>query len=1093
MAIDIKEYIDNISSEKFEELCVSYLRYLKGSNFIIKGTRYCKDGGKDIKGVAENDIPYEIWAECKKHGRSLGLDEISKNVVLVLSENINELIFFSTSNITAGAQKHISNLAARHNFSVAYYYGDKLLSGLAELPVFRKEQNLQHLLKNEKKGLAVHIRLSKYANSDYYESDATIILQRDTVFYIDIFFTNNSSKIIKDIDIEIPRSKYMLFNIQPYNKHFDLQPFCDRIVQMKVNVINCKNKYAIPKIKIQYEYEGENEEITLNAGVVDSSHLMYFPLIGVELNNFLKLTAEPILKEAAPNTYIIDIRGGSGVGKSRLIKELSLIGETYNWHIKHYDGNSNRDLDIIKDLLCSLIGLPFYSGNINFTSTEIRKILKSQGDSEKFADILYDFLYKNKTDNEILYYIEDAILYLLKHPYLDYPYILAIDNLQEVDISVFNVLEHLINILGNTAARFIIILGINTERVPSKNHEKLTEFMSILDCYDDNYRLVQKLYPMDYMEAKTFYIGLLKNIEKHVALLNLMINKAGTRPFDMIMQLKYMQEKNILSWQEGNSWYIQDFDKFDAFVNEVPSKSTELIRQRVHTQLRLSNKNDAGSYYQVYFKLIVKCLLLFKDNLPIEFLRYINIDEEILAELMDSLFFRYDENEPEIHFYHNNLYLYFLNQKIYLYDTEVANKAAIWMEKEPECLIRNKDVILLDCYIKLGRYEMAKIKGIDCMKKCFSICDYADAVSIAELLLSSSKFKLKENELFEIKLLLADAYRERIDHEKGAHLYNELFEIIKGKDIILPEEDRNKFYHKAINANLNSNHPDLALDILKHFEKTNITMPFYELILYDRYAVVYLALGDINKASKNIKIAIDMAEEADNAEWRGIVYSDCAYLKYRGYQDTEQAYKYFMDAYNTQFPNVVNNNRIGELLQQKSFAELLQGDLENAISDVNLSIETCQKIHSTYLETKAINLKGIIQILLGDKKEGLETWHMGIDFCQNIKNLSSKIRIYCNIGAYYLAENNILYAKDNLLISYNLFLDNHFSDVHYKELFYNLIRLYNITGDAVAIEKIITNSTDMHIEEFYHFLIEKESGALSDYGALFYKNCNFIF
>lgn len=1093
MAIDIKKYIDNITPEKFEELCVSYLRYLKGTKFTIKGTRYCKDGGKDIKGVAENDIPYEIWAECKKHGRSIGLDEISKNVVLVLSENINELIFFSTSNITAGAQKHISNLAARHNFSVAYYYGDKLLSGLAELPIFRNKQTVLSDKEDAKKGLAINLHLSKYANSDHYESDTTIILQRDTVFFIDIFFTNNSSEIIKDIDIEMPCSNYMQFNIQPYNNHFYLQPYCDRIVQIKVNVVNCMRKYSIPKIRIQYEYNGEKQTIPLYAGTVDPTHLIYFPLIGVELNNFLKLTVEPLFEVAAPNTYIIDIRGGSGVGKSRLIKELLLIGEAHNWHIKHYDGNNNKDLKIIKDLLCSFIGLPFYSGNINFTSDEIRKILKSQGDNEEFAEVLYDFLYKNKTNDEILYYIEDAILYLLKHPYLDYPYILSIDNLQEIDISVLDILGHLISILGNTAAKFIIILGTNIERIPSKNQKKLSEFLSVLDCYDDDYRLYQELYPMDYMGAKTFYIGLLKNIESHEVLLNLLINKAGTRPFDMIMQLKYMQEKHILSWQEGNSWYIQNFDRFDSFVKEVPIKSTELIRQRVQAQLTLSKENSADNYYQSCFKTLVKCLLLFKDNLPIKFLYYININEEIVVELMNSLFFRYDEDEPEIHFYHNNLYLYFYSQKIYLYDAEIANKVAIWLENESECSIKNKDIILLDCYIKLERYETAKIKGIECLKNSFDIYNYADAASIAELLLSTKKFKLKDNESFEIKLLLADAYRERIDHEKGAQLFHELFKELKEKSTLLPEQEINKFYHKAVNANLNSNHPDLALDILKHFEKTNITMPFYKLILYDRFAVVYLALGDVDSAKRNIKKAIDMAEKANDIEWMGITYSDYAYLQYRGYQNPTQTCKYFMKAYNTQFPNLTYRNRIGELLQQKSFAELLQGNLENALSDVNMSIETCQKIHSTYLEAKAINLKGIIQILLNDQQEGLETWRKGIDFCQEIKNLPSKIRIYCNIGAYYLAENKIPYAKDNLLISYQLFLDNQFSDVHYKELFYNLIRVYHLTGDNAAIEKIMSNASNIHIEEFYDFLIEKEYNVNSDYGVLFYKNCNLIF
>ena len=1089
MMLDIKEYVNNISSEKFEELCISYLRLIKGTNFTIKGTRYCKDGGKDITGVAKNDIPYEIWAECKKHGRSIGLDEISKNVVLVLSENINELIFFSTSNITSGAQKHISNLAARHNFSVAYYYGDKLLSALAELPIFRNEKDAKLREEFDEEGLIVRHQLAKFANSDRYESGATITLLRDTVFYIDLFFTNNSSKTIDISEIEMPDSKYMLFSIQPYNKQFRLQPHCDRIVQIKVNVINCVRKYKIPKIKINYEFNGEKQIFCLLAGTVDPTHLTYFPLIGVDLNNFIKLEMEPLLKATTSNTYIIDIRGGSGVGKSRLIKELLLIGETYNWHVKHYDGNSTKDLNIIKDLLCSFIGIPFYSGNINFTSNEIRNVLKSQGDDEEFSEILYDFIYKNKTSNEILYYIEDALLYWLKHPYLDYPYILSIDNLQEMDTSVLDVLNRLISRADKIAARFIIILGTNIERIPNKNKSELREFLKVLDCYDDDYRLCKNLHPMGYIDSKTFYVGLLKNIENHERLLSLLINKAGTRPFDMIMQLKHMQEKHILSWQEGNSWYIQNFDRFDKFVNEVPFKSMELIRNRVQAQLPLSDDD----YYQKCFKKLIKCLLIFKDNLPIEFLYCININEEIIIELMNSLFFKYDEDEPVIHFYHNNLFLYFSNQKIYLHDVDIINQVVTWLEKESDYVVKNRDVILLESYIKLNRYNIAKIKGIECLKKKFDIYNFADSVSIAELLLSDKRFKLDKNEHFEIKLLLADAYRERINHEKGAQIFNELFEELKEKRVTLSEEAENSFYHNAINANLNSNHPDFALKILQHFEKTKITIPFYKLILYDRFAVVYLALGKIDNAQKSILKAIEMAEKSNNTEWMGIVYSDYAYLQYRGYQNRAETCKYFMKAYDTQFPNLTYKNRIGELLQQKSFKELLENDFKNALSDAEMSIEICRKIHSTYLEAKAINLKGIIQIFMNNTHEGLNTWSNGVDFCQEIKNLPSKIRIYCNIGAFYLAENDISSARDNLLISYQLFLENEFSETHYKELFYNLLRLYKNTGDSASIEKIMEYTSNAHIEDFYEILEEHGDGLNFDYGMLIYKHCNFIF
>lgn len=1093
MRFDIKQYINNISPEKFEELCVEYLRYLKGNAFRIKGTRYCKDGGKDIVGIADNEIPYEIWAECKKHSRSIGLNEISKNVVLVLSENINELIFFSTSNITAGAQKHISNLAARHNFAVAYYYGDKLISALAELPLFRKTKKTQIEESSNAHSLVTQLKLSQYVNSDFYEPDTKIILHRDTVFYMDIFFTNNSAEIIRNIELELPSSNSMVFHLQPYNKHFNLSPHCDRIIQIKVNVINCIRKCRITKIIIKYEYGGEKHSSYLPTVTVDPTQLTYFPLIGVKLNDFLKLTAEPIFRATTHNTYIIDIRGGSGVGKSRLIKEMLLIGESHNWHIKQYDGNNTKDLNIIKDLLCSFIGLPFYSGNINFSASEIKKILKSQGDDEEFAEVLYDFIYGNKTSDEILYYIEDALLYWLKHPYLDYPYVFAIDNFQEMDISILDILNHLISMMNKISAKFIIVLGTNIERIPKKTQEQLEEFLRTLDSYDDDYRLFRNILPLDYMEAKTFYVGLLKNIEDHELLLNLLINKAGTRPFDMIMQLKYMQEQHIISWQDGNSWYIQNFEGFDTFVNEVPSKSNALIRQRVQHQLALSDEFASETYYQKCFKAVIKSLLLFKDNLPIAFVYFQNIEEELFIELMDSLFFKYDEKEPEIHFYHNNLYLYFSKQKIYLYDLEVIKHAVSWLENNIEYPIKNREVILLDCYIRLGKYETAKDKGLECLKSTFNIYNFADTVSIAELLLSIQQLNLREDEVFQIKLLMADAYHEKIDHEKGAEIYNELCDIVNQQSILQTEEEVDRFYHKAINANLNSNHPDIALDILKKFSTLEITIPFYKLILYDRFAVVYLALGMVDDAESSIKKAIDIAKSAENAQWLGIVYSDYAYLHYRGFGDSLKAQNYFIKAFDIQFPKLKSQNRRGELLQQKAFAELLKTNYEQALSDVDMSIQICEKIHCTYLQVKAVNLKGIILIYMNRYQEAIRLWSQGIDICQKIKNLPGKIRLYCNIGAYYLAKNNIQYAKDNLHISYQLFLDNHFSDVHYKELFYNLLRLYTITGDKGSIEEILKNTSAIHIEEFYNLLTEQDGNNTFEYGILYYKNCNFIF
>ena len=70
--MDIKEYINKLTDTEFEELCTEYLKIrFKDKNIQVHGTRLKKDGGKDVIGKSK-DVPYEIWAECKRHNRSIG-------------------------------------------------------------------------------------------------------------------------------------------------------------------------------------------------------------------------------------------------------------------------------------------------------------------------------------------------------------------------------------------------------------------------------------------------------------------------------------------------------------------------------------------------------------------------------------------------------------------------------------------------------------------------------------------------------------------------------------------------------------------------------------------------------------------------------------------------------------------------------------------------------------------------------------------------------------------------------------------------------------------------------------------------------------
>lgn len=91
--MNTQERIMNMTPEQFEQECVNLLRYMKPKHYKIVGTRYVKDGGKDIRATVDN-VPYEIWAECKKHKRSLGLDDISKMLYLLYPTKLMSFVFF---------------------------------------------------------------------------------------------------------------------------------------------------------------------------------------------------------------------------------------------------------------------------------------------------------------------------------------------------------------------------------------------------------------------------------------------------------------------------------------------------------------------------------------------------------------------------------------------------------------------------------------------------------------------------------------------------------------------------------------------------------------------------------------------------------------------------------------------------------------------------------------------------------------------------------------------------------------------------------------------------------------------------------------
>ena len=1073
---EIKSIISVISPETFEKICVKLLRKLCNKQFKIKGTRYYKDGGKDIEGLVEG-IPYKVWAECKKHSNSIGLQEIGKNVIIVLSEGVNELYFFSYSRITESAKHYILDVADKR-FSVSFFDDKELFHAFTLLDEFKTyKRNIETL-----PILSVRTILSEYNIPNKFNKKIDLTLTMGNSFFIYIYLKNNTNSFITDIKIDIEKSIYFQIYIREKDKCFTLNPYCDWEIKLKVSTLNNKDEINLPKIFIHYVINNEQRQEFINLGKINPKKLLYFPIVGENIKSFIKDVNENILNCQFPHNHVLKITGGSGTGKSRLIKEIIDIAENNDFVIKLFDCNHKNDLTIIKEILCSLMSIPYREGNINFSAETIKKMLRLYKQNEDFADIIYNFVFKNEFSSETIYFIQEVIIYFITNPMFDNKYLFAIDNLQNINYVVLDILKNIIINLQYIDSNIIFIFSTNTEYILDKEYVK--HFNDLLETYEEPFLKNIGITELQKEDTLLLYLHAIPELNSYEKYLDTLIKKSGNRPYDIIMLIKFLQDKQIIQFHGSESWFIKDIELFNTFLKSVPPKSEKLIEKRLAIQKE--------KYFWEDFKNIIKSLIIFRGKVYIDFLNYIDIDDEKIKEITDTLFFKYDDQLPILNFYHDNLERYFKNKKEYIHDKKISEKALEWINKndKDQIDIHNSEIIKFYCYINMLMFKEAYKIGIIAIKDYFKRYNFIEVIEIATTILNTTVFEISSKDKFEILCLLADSYRGRVNHEKGAIYFNKARNFLKEHfvEIDLTLNEINKFIKNAVNANINSNHPQEALKIIEDFKIYGFYNDFYKFIYYDRLGVINLFLDNLDQSKKSLLRALEISKK--NREWESILYSDLAYFYYRGKEDIIQTRKYFNLAFENQNFQTENTNRVVELLGQKSFAEFLEGNISKAYETINKAIDESKKIHSSFLEMQFKNLKGIILYSLGNIDDAILIFKQGIYDCDS-KNISStKLKMYTNLGASYL-QNDTIIAKENLEIAFKLFEETQNSISVHRALFYNLIYVYWKLHEKDKMLYILNNYTFKNLDIYYQSLIT--NCEIEHIGVIQNKNSFFTF
>lgn len=1082
MGLNIAEQIKGMTSEQFEKVCVKLLKKMKPEPFKITGTRYVKDGGKDIRGTVDG-VPYEIWAECKKHSRALGLDDISKNVVLVISNKIRELFFFSTSNITKEAQRHISIVADKHDIAVAFHYGEKLFE---EIEALYKSPD-DNSTRTNHEDFTIEYYLTSYKNSEKYTKTDKLILKRDNCFYIDLFLHNNSIKTIKNIIISINSSSHFGIKIisDCLNKHFEIQPFTDKFIQIECEVLNNHHVQSIPVIEIEYSIFNCRKQKKIICGTVDARQIIYFPLIGEKPNKFLLQEIKPLLSSNnETDSYVVEIEGKSGNGKSRMLKEICSIGKEHNYRIIQYDGMKNKDISIIRDLICKLFYIPYNKGDITFSTNNILNILLQRGSDAEFANAIFSFAFQFANDDEVMYCVKQAVLNILIHPLFEEKYMLVFDNIQEFNIELIDTLAFIINGVYNQTSNNIIVLSINTEFIPEQNKEGLIGFSDMLNSYPNDFHRHYTCSELVKDDARSLFFHALNSDNQYF--IDKLIEKSGCSPFDIIMLIKYLQEEDIIVWQGMSVWYVSDFVKLDAFISNVPKSSSNILKKRLKKQ-----REKKGNNYWEAFNLVIKGLLYFNGFLPIQFIEDIGIDEEMMENIAHSLFIRYDDNSPTILFFHDNIRRFFYNQKSFCTSITVARQIKGWIEKNEEVCVNDKDSVLYNVYKDLADFKSAKEHGIMAAKNCYSLRNYYEAASIGRQLIFNSNILLSPHERLEIMYIISNSESERVNHERGAELFYDAFRFLHtNADVIsLADNEYNKFMHDCVNSQITASRPNVALEILNKFEKSATLDNYYKFILHNRYSVVYLAMGNTKNAHSEIKLAIQFAENMKDDYLLSISYSDIAFINFNSFENKDNVIYYFTQAFEKgAAPNDLN--RKAELFQQKALYLCLDNRTDEAFLAVNKSIELCEQIRNSFLFIKANTLKSTICAYCQDYDNAIDLLNKVITKCDETHCIVGKIKAYTNMAAVYLAQNDLRLSREYIDIALNLFRQSNISIVKHKPLFYNYITAFADIKEYDELYKIIARYNDekvlMYLDYIYKYNINKSS-----YGILRLNNATF--
>ena len=586
--------------EKFEKLIDSLLLAKYGKRW--NATKKSHDDNRDFWMYSDEQ---HIWTECKNYQKSIAMNILAPTLVMAQIYEVNEILFFSRSNINSSAKDKILAFGEKSGKNILFYDGENLESLIWR---FRNQIPSQYspmgYLEEDEKELSTVSPVNLYFYRSAVSNVQTVFesfenyINADTIHYnetfaltfclLNPFYNENANIEIEFLDESEDRFYFQYFISEIISKRCQWYHVClkegeGKAISLNMRQIKYKPEIYLPQFRIRFtsEVRGKFFEWISDPVLVKCSWVGKTKLIGENYWKVLHKTEEQLL--CNPQISCLIITGSSGTGKSRLLTECQNIFLRNSYRIINLSGQKDySSRSFLKEIISFLYEIPsdtmlklleerlFESSateaDLSHTEAEraiqlLKKVMNSSTEEtlketlNSYADILYEKLSKDKhvliIDNvqyvgsTFQYFIEQYIYYSLNRQNANHSVLLLTYNL---DYMTPLSSEMLYNILHS---------GIqNLYSCQLKGFAKIGQGIAFL----------QELTRTKEDANKEFFLEIIK--------------KVSLKPYHLFQTVKYMEENNIIRiTPERQGYIVPGLDKFRMLSDTVSGIDDILARR----------------------------------------------------------------------------------------------------------------------------------------------------------------------------------------------------------------------------------------------------------------------------------------------------------------------------------------------------------------------------------------------------------------------------------------------------------------------------------------------------------------------------------